>query len=107
MTNRKWKDGKQQPSMLLGSAVPGSSLVSSYFLWAILCPQSVTVELLVAAADGATDLRMGHDRLCMRLQVKWGNVPEMAAVGSDCCIHFLLYLWEGSMYTASFMKEQN
>ena len=67
----------------------------------------LTVELLVAAADGATDLRMGHDQLCMRLQVKWGNVPEMAAVGSDCCIHFLLYLWEGSMYTASFMKEQN
>ena len=26
--------------MLLGSAVPGSSLVSFYFLWAILCPHS-------------------------------------------------------------------
>ena len=41
MANRKWKEGKQQPSMLLGSAVPGSSLVSFYFLWAILCPQAV------------------------------------------------------------------
>ena len=41
MADRKWKEGKQQPSMLLGSAVPGSSLVSSYFLWAILCPQAV------------------------------------------------------------------
>ena len=27
--------------MLLGSAVPGSSLVSFYFRWAILCPQAV------------------------------------------------------------------
>ena len=41
MADRKWKEGKQQPSMLLGSAVPGSSLVSFYFLWAILCPQAV------------------------------------------------------------------
>ena len=37
MADRKWKEGKQQPSMLLGSAVPGSSLVSFYFL----CPQAV------------------------------------------------------------------
>ena len=36
MADRKWKEGKQQPSMLLGSAVPGISLVSFYFLWAIL-----------------------------------------------------------------------
>ena len=41
MADRKWKEGKQQPSMLLGSAVPGISLVSFYFLWAILCPQAV------------------------------------------------------------------
>ena len=41
MVDRKRKEGKQQPSMLLGSAVPGSSLVSIYFLWAILCPQAV------------------------------------------------------------------
>ena len=41
MADRKWKEGKQQPSMLLGSAVPGSSLVPFYFLWAILCPQAV------------------------------------------------------------------
>ena len=41
MVDRKRKEGKQQPSMLLGSAVPGSSLVSFYFLWAILCPQAV------------------------------------------------------------------
>ena len=44
MADRKWKEGKQQPSMLLGSAVPGSSLVSFYFLWAILCPQAVQLE---------------------------------------------------------------
>ena len=41
MAHRKWKDTKQQPSMLPGPAVPGSSLVSFHFLWAILCPQAV------------------------------------------------------------------
>ena len=41
MADRKWKEGKQQPSMLLGPAVPGSSLVSFHFLWAILGPQAV------------------------------------------------------------------
>ena len=44
MADRKWKEGKQQPSMLLGSAVPGSSLASFYFLWAILCPQAVKTK---------------------------------------------------------------
>ena len=37
---------KQQPSMLLGPAVPGFSLVSFHFLWAILCPQAVRPSFL-------------------------------------------------------------
>ena len=41
MAHRKWKETKQQPSMLPGPAVPGCSLVSFHFLWAILCPQAV------------------------------------------------------------------
>ena len=41
MAHRKWKEFKQQPSMLPGSAVPGSWLVSFYFLWAILSTSSV------------------------------------------------------------------
>ena len=36
MADRKWKETKQQPSMLSGSAVPGSCLVSFNILWAIL-----------------------------------------------------------------------
>ena len=35
MAHRKWKKIKQQPSMLPGSAVPGSCLASFHFLWAI------------------------------------------------------------------------
>ena len=35
MTHRKWKEIKQQPSMLPGPAVPGSCLASFHFLWAI------------------------------------------------------------------------
>ena len=41
MAHRKWKETNQQPSMLPGPAVPGCSLVSFHFLWAILCPQAV------------------------------------------------------------------
>ena len=41
LPHRKWKEFKQQPSMLPGPAVPGSCLVSFHFLWAILCPQAV------------------------------------------------------------------
>ena len=42
MAHRKWKETMQQPSMLPGPAVPGCSLVSFHFMWAILCPQTVT-----------------------------------------------------------------
>ena len=38
MAHRKWKETKQQPSLLPRPAVPGCSLVSFHFLWAILCP---------------------------------------------------------------------
>ena len=46
MAHRKWKETKQEPSLLPGPAVPGPavpgcSLVSFHFLWAILCPQAV------------------------------------------------------------------
>ena len=44
MAHRKWKETKQQPSLLPGPAVPGCSLVSFHFLWAILCPQAVQCE---------------------------------------------------------------
>ena len=41
LAHRKWKETKQQPSMVSGPAVPGCCLVSFHFLWAILCPQAV------------------------------------------------------------------
>ena len=41
MDRRKWKETKQQPSMLPGPAVPGSCLVSLQLLWAILWPRTV------------------------------------------------------------------
>ena len=41
MADRKWKETKQQPSMLAWPAVLGSSLISFHFLWAILCLQAV------------------------------------------------------------------
>ena len=41
MAHRIWKGTKQLPCMLPGPAVPGCSLVSLHFLWAILCPKAV------------------------------------------------------------------
>ena len=41
MAHRKWKEIKQQPTLLPGPSVPGSCLVSFHFLWAILCLQAV------------------------------------------------------------------
>ena len=45
MAHRIWKETKQQPSLLPGPAVPGCSLVSFCFLWAILCPQAVDLVI--------------------------------------------------------------
>ena len=36
MAHRKWKEMKQQPSLLPGPAVPGCCLIYLHFLWAIL-----------------------------------------------------------------------
>ena len=47
MAHRKWNETKQLPSMLPGPPVPGCSLNSFHFLWAILCPQAVYVRLFL------------------------------------------------------------
>ena len=41
IAHRKWIETKQQPSMLLGPAVPGSCVVSFHILWAILSTSTV------------------------------------------------------------------
>ena len=41
MANTKWKETKQQLSMLPGPAEPGCCLVSFHFLWAILSTSTV------------------------------------------------------------------
>ena len=54
MAHRKWKEIKQQPSILPGPAVPGCCLVYFHFLWAILSSSTVVGRLL-----GTHD---GHNR---------------------------------------------
>ena len=46
IAHRKRKEIEQQPSMLLGTAVPGGCLVSFYFLLAILSTCTVVPTLL-------------------------------------------------------------
>ena len=50
MAHRKWKETKQQPSMLPGPAVPGSCLVSFHILWDIL--STSTVEYVLNIGQG-------------------------------------------------------
>ena len=51
MAHKKWKEIKQQPSLLPGPAVPGCSLVYFHFLWAILCPQAVALSELTLVSS--------------------------------------------------------
>ena len=44
MSHRKWKETKQQPSMLLGAAVPGCCLVSFHILWVILSTSTIDIR---------------------------------------------------------------
>ena len=41
MAHRKWKETKQQPSMLPVLAVPGCCLISFHIMWAILSTSTV------------------------------------------------------------------
>ena len=68
VAHRKWKEIKQVPSMLPGTAVPGCSLVSFHFLWAILCPQAVQCIAdngsAVLSNEGWTSKRVLLSRYC-------------------------------------------
>ena len=50
MAQRKWKESKQQPSMLPGPAVPGCCLVSFHIMWAILSTSTVFLVTLIGKA---------------------------------------------------------
>ena len=43
MAYRKWKETKVHPGTARPGNMLGCSLVSFYFLWAVLCPQAVLV----------------------------------------------------------------
>ena len=60
--HRKWKETKQQLSMLPGPAVPGCSLVSFHILWAILSTStvSITVQLGHTFTDAADPFKICH-----------------------------------------------
>ena len=58
MAHRKWKETKQQPSMLPGPAVPGCCLVSFNFLCAIMWPH--TVEMINTLVSGMWSPCVGY-----------------------------------------------
>ena len=51
MAHRKWKEIKQQPSMLPGPAVPGCCSVSFHILWAILSTSTVQAQNLMVKME--------------------------------------------------------
>ena len=44
MAHRQWKETKLQPSLLSGPAVPGCSLLSFHFLWAIMYVRRLYIQ---------------------------------------------------------------
>ena len=80
MAHRKWKEFKQQPIMLPGSAVPGCCLVSFHILWAILSTSTVYYTVIGA--------RMSHRKWRENKQqlIRW---PDLALLGcSLVSLHF-------------------
>ena len=57
MAHRKWKEIKQQPSMLPGLAVPGCCLISFHFPWAIhpIRPGIVTYRAALALNETSAE----------------------------------------------------
>ena len=80
MADRKWKETKQQPSRLPGPAVPGCSLVSFHFLWAILCPQDIQYMCGMIGAIGAVHVAPIHGPL-MRAKAKRGIYERRTGSG--------------------------
>ena len=56
MAHSKWKETKQQASLLPGPAELGCNLVSFHFPWAILCPQAVVEWDLLVTKSGISGL---------------------------------------------------
>ena len=74
MAHWKWKETKQQPSLLPSSVVPGCSLVSFLFLWAILClsqisDKSVPRELSKGVSDATYEENERQPKLQIRTLV--------------------------------------
>ena len=64
MAYRKWKEIKVQPGTAGPGNMPGCSLVSFHFLWAILCPQAVNEhsKIVCAMAESGTEI-LTHSQL--------------------------------------------
>ena len=60
MAHRKWKETKQQLSMLPGPAVPGCCLVSYHFLWILLSTSTAEV----------TKLPLNHQTYSLRYRLR-------------------------------------
>ena len=71
MAHRKWKETKLHPSMLPGPAVPGCSLFSFHFLWAILCPQAVHLTTLPHAHSCAVAISITSSPTKSQIPERW------------------------------------
>ena len=94
MAHRKWREIKQQPSMLPGTAVPGSCLVSFHILWAIL--STSTVHRIRTKGEGVPKMQTTVLvlRMASRIWKETKQEPGTAVPGNmiGCCLislHFL------------------
>ena len=97
MAHRKWKETKQQPSMLPGPAVPGFCLVSFHILLAILSKSTVDEQVFCGRSFFCSNRK--HDSVASSLDglvhqngdCNLGCWCSNLATGSDGGPHKIIY----------------
>ena len=95
MAHRKWKETKQQPSMLPGPAVPGCCLISFHFLWAIhpICPVQCFSSTLL---QGFEDEDLGRSPGWWAATVVAAYYPSKRGISSNHHLQNLATEWMNS-----------
>ena len=94
MTHRKWKEIKQQPSMLPGPAVPGSCLVSFHILWAILSTSTVHLGPPPASPPSGTGGTWGAVTVRILFWILDGDRTQVPVVVAVIALVLRMVIWE-------------
>ena len=92
MAHGKWKETKQQPSMLPGPAVTGCCLVYFHILWAILSTSTVLRQSKSSLKHRARELCLAEFSLITYVNVQ-GWFPDLMLLNRSDIIYLPLCRW--------------